>query len=74
MSWPRQGSQKSLDNPEFERKSWISWVWGFEVVHGKASLEVALPPNASLGRLDATVVEHCLLTKGRAQELAERPF
>ena len=48
MSWPRQGSQNSLDNPEFERKSWISWVWGFEVVHAKGSLEVALPPNASL--------------------------
>ena len=28
MSWPRQGSQNSLDNPEFEFKSWISWVWG----------------------------------------------
>ena len=46
MSWPRQGSQNTLDNPELERKSWISWVWGFEVVHAKGSFEVALPPNA----------------------------
>ena len=28
MSWPRQGSQKTLENPKFEFKSWISWVWG----------------------------------------------
>ena len=28
MSWPRQGSHNSLENPKFERKSWISWVWG----------------------------------------------
>ena len=48
VSWPRQGSQNSLDNPEFQRKSWISWVWGFEVVHAKGSFEVALPPNASI--------------------------
>ena len=49
MSWPRQGSQNPLDNREFEWKTWISWVWGFEVVHAvKGSFEVALPPNASL--------------------------
>ena len=48
MSWPRQESQNTLDNPEFERKSWISWVWGFEVVHAKGSFEVALPPNSSV--------------------------
>ena len=45
MSWPRQGSQNSLEIPKFEKKSWISWVWGFEVVHAKGSLEVALPPK-----------------------------
>ena len=28
MSWPRQGSQNSLEKPKFERKSWISWDWG----------------------------------------------
>ena len=28
VSWPRQGSQNSLENPKFEFKSWISWVWG----------------------------------------------
>ena len=49
MSWPRQGSQNPLDNREFEWKTWISWVWGFEVVHAvKGSFEVALPPNASV--------------------------
>ena len=49
MSWPRQGSQNPLDNRECKWKTWISWVWGFEVVHAvKGSFEVALPPNASL--------------------------
>ena len=28
MSWPRQGSQNSLEKPKFEFKSWISWDWG----------------------------------------------
>ena len=40
-----------LDNREFEWKTWISWVWGFEVVHAKGSFEVALPPNASSGTM-----------------------
>ena len=49
MSWPRQESQNPLDNRECKWKTWISWVWGFEVVHAvKGSFEVALPPNASL--------------------------
>ena len=49
MSWPRQGSQNPLDNRECKWKTWISWVWGFEVVHAvKGSFEVALPPNASM--------------------------
>ena len=49
MSWPRQAFQNTLDNPEFEWKTWISWVWEFEVVHAvKGSFEDALPPNASL--------------------------
>ena len=59
MSWPRQGSQNTLDNPEFERKSWISWVWGFEVVHAKGSFEVALPPNASVCQCHFARM-HCL--------------
>ena len=29
MSWPRQGSQKTLEIPKFEFKPWISWVWGY---------------------------------------------
>ena len=49
MSWPRQGSQNPLDNRECKWKTWISWVWGFGVVHAvKGSFEVALPPNASV--------------------------
>ena len=49
MSWPRQGSQNPLDNRECKWKTWISWVWGFEVVHAvKGSFEVAPPPNASV--------------------------
>ena len=52
MSWPRQGSQNPLDNRECKWKTRISWVWGFEGVHAvKGSFEVALPPNASVGRL-----------------------
>ena len=48
MSWPRQGSQNPLDNRECKWKTWISWVWGFEVVHAvKGSFEVALPQNDS---------------------------
>ena len=46
MSWPRQGSQNPLDNRECKWKTWISWVWGFEVVHAvKGSFEGALPPK-----------------------------
>ena len=65
MSWPRQGSQNPLDNRECKWKTWISWVWGFEVVHAvKGSFEVALPPNASLyayqGLKDTTKGEESL--------------
>ena len=46
MSWPRQGSQNPLDNRECKWKTWISWVWGFEVVHAvKGSFEVAPSPQ-----------------------------
>ena len=52
MSWPRQGSQNPLDNRECKWKTWISWVWGFEVVHAvKGSFEVALPPKCFNGRV-----------------------
>ena len=42
MSWPRQGSQNSLEKPKFERKSWISWDWG-RACQGK--LGGCPPPN-----------------------------
>ena len=58
MSWPRQGSQNPLDNRECKWKTWISWVWGFEVVHAvKGSFKVALPPNASLWRVTVVTVK-----------------
>ena len=49
MSWPRQGSQNSLEKPklmedqqENKRKSWISWDWG-RACQGK--LGGCPPPN-----------------------------
>ena len=49
MSWPRQGSQNSLQKPklmedqqENKRKSWISWDWG-RACQGK--LGGCPPPN-----------------------------
>ena len=59
MSWPRQGSQNSLEKPKFERKSWISWDWG-RACQGK--LGGCPPPNlfttarGGTGRLDTPCI------------------